>query len=562
MDGILMFLTIAGAIALFLFGMKLMSESLQKLMGERIRKVLSEMTTNKYRGVLTGLVITFLIQSSSATTVMVVSFVNAGILRLAEAVSLIIGANIGTTFTAWLIAIFGFEINFAIYTLPLIGLSIPLIFSNKRQLKNVGEMFLGFSLIFIALNFLKQSIPAADQQSRIFEAIHYIANWGYGSYLIFLFIAAIFTVIIKSSNSIFALTLVLAFNGWITFDLAVAMVLGENIGTTIATISAARVANFTAKRAALAHLCFNLFGVTWVIIFFPFLIQAVSSLYMYLGGGNPMTSHSNIPMALTLFHTLFNLINTVLVIGFTKQIAQFIIRRIPSGGNSSNEFRLTHIKMGVLSTPDASLYQALRETTVFAEKVRKMFMNVERIFDETNENEYKVVRDKILASEEYSNRLETEIANYLTKVGEGRLSETSSQRMRALYKMIDDIESIADSCTNISNVIEQKRIQKLVFPDHINNNVHLIFNMVRDSLDMMVTMLTHDDEVPLSMAHATESEINDFRDILKSEHLNNLEKGIYKYEAGIIYNDIVSQCERIGDFAINVDEAFKGLFKH
>lgn len=561
MDSVLFFLTIAGATALFLFGMKLMSESLQKMMGERIRKVLSSMTTNKFRGVLTGLFITFLIQSSSATTVMVVSFVNAGILRLAEAVSLIIGANIGTTLTAWLISIFGFELNFSIYTLPIIGLSIPLLFSNKRKRKNWGEMMLGFSLIFIALNFLKESIPAVNPESWLAIAIHNIGHWGYLSYIIFLLIGTLFTVIIKSSNSIFALTLVMAFNGWITFDLAVAMVLGENIGTTIAAISAAKVANVTAKRAALAHLFFNLFGVIWIISFFPFFLKAIGFLYMHLGGNDPFQNHNDIPIALALFHTLFNVTNTLLLIGFTKKITQFVIKRIPSAGNSNNEFKLTHIKIGVLSTPDASLYQALREATVFAEKVRKMFMNVEHIFDESNEKEYKVLKDKIVANEEYSNRLETEIANYLTKVGEGRLSETSSQRMRALYKIIDDIESIADSCMNILNAIERKRERKVVFPEQINNNVHLLFNMVRDALDLMVTMLTHDEEVPLSMAQVTESEINNFRDILKSEHLDNLEKGIYKYDAGIIYNDIVSQCERIGDFAINVDEAFKGLFR-
>ena len=284
-------------------------------------------------------------------------------------------------------------------------------------------------------------------------------------------------------------------------------------------------------------------------------------LYMQLGGGDPFTNQMDIPIALSLFHTLFNIINTLLLIGFTRNITQFVIKRIPATASGNNEFKLTHIKIGVLSTPDASLYQALRETTVFAERVRKMFMNVQHIFDEQNEKEYKVLKEKIIENEKYSNRLETEIANYLTKVGEGRLSEASSQRMRALYKMIDDIESIADSCINIMNAVERKRERKISFPEHINNNVHLIFNMVRDALDMMVTMLTHDEEVPLSMAQVAENEINNFRDILKSEHLDNLEKGIYRYDAGMIYNDIVSQCERIGDYAINVDEAFKGVFK-
>lgn len=560
MNGFVIFLSIAGATALFLFGMKLMSESLQKLTGDRIRKVLSSMTSNKLRGVFTGVFITALIQSSSATTVMVVSFVNAGILRLAEAVSVIIGANIGTTFTAWLISIFGFQLNFSIYLLPIIGLSIPLLFSSKRKLKSWGEMFLGFALLFIALSFLKDIIPVATSDGWIPQVLNFIGSFGHFSFIVYLLLGTAFTIILKSSSSIFALTTVLAFNGWIGFDFAVAMVLGENVGTTIAAISASRVANVTAKRAALAHLFFNLFGVIWVSLLYPFVLDAVVWVYQYLGGGNPINDQTQIPLALALFHTLFNVVNVLLLISFTRNITQFVTDRIPASQSSLNEFKLTYIKTSVLSTPDAALFQARRETVVFAEKVRKMFINVEKMFDEVDEKKYQAMRIKVLATEDFADRYEAEIASFLTKVGEGRLSEMSSQRMRALYKMIDDIESIADSCVNIMQAIERMKKLDVKYPDQIVNNIHLMFSMVRDSLDLMVTMLTHDEEVPLSMAQETEREINNFRDILKSEHLNNLEKGIYKYDAGIIYNDIVSQSERIGDYAINVDEAYKNLF--
>jgi len=561
MSGLLLFLSIAGAIALFLFGMKLMSESLQKIMGEKIRKVLSSMTSNKFKGVVTGVFITALIQSSSATTVMVVSFVNAGIISLVEAISLIIGANIGTTLTAWLISFFGFELNSTLYLLPLIGINIPLLFSNNRKLKNWGEMLLGFSLLFISLNFLKSSIPPVSQDTLIAHFIQHINALGYFSYIIFVIFGILFTIIIRSSSSIFALTLVLAFNGWINFECAAAMVLGENIGTTIAAITASKIANVTAKRAAYAHLVFNVIGVIWVISIFPFFIRGVNEIYMFFGGGNPFINRNEIPLALSLFHTMFNLLNMILLIGFTKQLTQFVIKRIQSVPTSETNFKLSHIKIGILSTPDASLYQARRETVVFAEKVRKMFMNVEKVFDKLNEKDFNQFKDKIYASEEFSNRMEKEIANYLTKVGEGRLSEACSQRMRALFKMIDDIESIADSCLHIFHSIEKKRALKIVFPDLIYNNIQLMFKMVREALDLMVTMLTHDEELPLSMAYETETEINNFRDILKSEHLNSLEKGIYKYDAGIIYDDIISQCERIGDYAINVDEAFKSFSK-
>ncbi|MGF7140305.1 Na/Pi cotransporter family protein [Roseimarinus sediminis] len=559
MDIFILLLTIAGATALFLYGMKLMSESLQKILGERIRLILTSMTSNKFKGVMTGLFITALIQSSSATTVMVVSFVNAGILRLFEAVSIIMGANIGTTFTAWLIAFFGFKIEFSLYTLPLIGLSIPFLFSNRRKVKNWGEMLLGFSLLFIALSFLKAYLPGAGE-SLVGNFVLRLTGIGYFSYLLFLLLGTVITMLIRSSNAILALTLVLVFNGWIGFEHAAAMVLGENIGTTIAAITAARVANLTAKRAAMAHLFFNLFGVIWVILVFPFFLKGVAMLYMSMGGGDPFGNKESVPIALALFHTLFNVINALLLSGFSGSIARFVTRRVTPGPNYDNEFRLTHIKIGLLSTPDASLYQAKRETVLFAERVRKMFLNVERAFSESNEKEFQKLIEKIHDDEEFANRLEKEIAKYLTSVGEGRLSENSSRRMRSLFKMIDDIESIADSCVNIANAIQRKRNAKINFPDSINYNVQLIFNMVRAALDMMVTMLTHNEELPLSMAQETEREINNYRDILKSEHLNNLEKGLYKYDAGIIYNDIISQCERIGDFAINVDEAQNNLY--
>jgi phosphate:Na+ symporter len=559
MSDILILLSIAGASALFLYGLKLMSESLQKIMGEWLQLILTSISSNRAKGVLTGIFITALIQSSSATTVMVVSFVNAGILRLTEAVGVILGANIGTTLTAWIVVLFGFKFNISIFTLPLIGIGIPLIFSNNRKIKNWGEMLLGFSLIFIALEFLKRFIPVSGD-SGLSHAIAYTKTLGYGSYFIFFLIGILFTAFTRSSNAIFAVVLVLCYKSWITFDLGAAMVLGMNVGKTIATITASRVANVTAKRAALAHLFYNLFGAAWAIALLPYLINGLVFITITIGIGDPNHSIEAIPFSLALFHTLFNVVNTLILIQFSKQITQFVIRKIPIEPTSENEFKLTHIKTGMLSTPDASLYQAKRETIVFAENVRKMFQHVERILFEKNEKEYLVLKEKIESKEILSDRLEKEIANFLTKVSEGRLSENSSRRLRALYEMIDDIESIADSCMNILNIAERKRTKKIEFPEPINNNIQLMLNMVQEALDIMVTMLTHDEELPLSMSQETEKEINNFRDILKNEHLDNLEKGIYNYDAGIIYNDLISQCERIGDFTINVVESYKTLF--
>jgi phosphate:Na+ symporter len=559
MSGIFLLLTIAGSATLFLYGLKLMSESLQKVMGQWLQLILSSISSNRVKGVLTGIFITALIQSSSATTVMVVSFVNAGMLRFTEAICVVMGANIGTTLTAWLIALFGFKLNFAPFTLPLIGIGIPLLFSNNRKVKNWGEMLLGFSLLFISLGFLKNTIPAVSD-SWLFDSISFIKSLPFISYISFFIIGTLLTVILRSSNATFALILVLCHQQWISFDLGAAMILGVNVGTTISAINIARVANVTAKRVALARLLFNLFGAIWMISFFPYLMKGMVFISSGIGIGNPFQSVDSIPLSLALFHTLFHVLNTLILIQFVKRITQMVTKRIPVGMNSENEFKLTHIKIGLLSTPDASLFQAKRETIVFAENVRKMFRNIEKILFEKNEKEYIVLKEKIVAKEVFADRIEKEIANYLTKVGEGRLSENSSKKLRALYEIIDDIESIADSCMNMLNIIERKKARKIEFPEPVYNNIQLMFNMVQESLDTMVTLLAHEDKLPLSMAQETEKEINNFRDILKSEHLDNLEKGVYNYDAGILYNDIISQCERIGDFAINVDKSYKSLF--
>jgi len=555
----LIILTIAGASALFLYGLKLMSESLQKIMGDWLQIMLGSISSNRAKGLMTGVFITALIQSSSATTVMVVSFVNAGILRLSEAVGVIMGANIGTTLTAWIVSFFGFQIDISLLVLPLIGLGIPLIFSNNRNVKNWGEMLLGFSLIFIGLGFLKQFIPDAGA-SVLLEAINFLKSFEYGAYLVFLLIGAVFTAFTRSSNAVFAVIAVLCFKGWISFDLAVSMILGINIGKTLSAIRASQIANTNARRAALAHFFYNLIGIFWGIILLPVLVKGVIFLSVFVGIGNPSLEPQAVPLSLAMFHTLFNVVNTLVLFQFSRQLTKYIIKKIPLDSRGEDEFKLTHIKTGMLSTPDASLFQAKREAIVFAESVRKMFMSVERIIFEKSEKEYLTLKEDIGAKEIQADRLEKEIATFLTKVSEGRLSESSSRRLRALYEMIDDMESIADSCNNILNIVERKKLKKIEFPEPINNNIQLMFNMVQESLDIMVTVLTHDEELPFSMSQETEKEINNFRDILKNEHLDNLEKGIYNYDAGIIYNDIISQSERIGDFAFNVVESYKTLF--
>ena len=360
------FLKLIGSLGLFLYGMKIMSEGLQKVAGDRLRSILTAMTTNRVTGVLTGVLITALIQSSSATTVMVVSFVNAGLLTLAESISVIMGANIGTTVTAWIISIFGFKVDMAAFALPLLAIALPLIFSGKSNRKSIGEFIFGFSFLFMGLSYLKANAPDLNANPEMLAFVQNYTDMGFFSILLFLFIGTILTMIVQASAATMAITLIMCANGWISLELGAALVLGENIGTTITANLAAMVANTTAKRAAFAHFLFNLFGVMWVLAIFPLFLGWVAQLSIHLGIGNPFNNVESVPVALSLFHTCFNVANVFLLIWFTKVIAQLVSRIIKSKESSDDAFTLKHIKIGLLSTPDASLFQAKQEISHYA----------------------------------------------------------------------------------------------------------------------------------------------------------------------------------------------------
>ncbi|TKG90104.1 Na/Pi cotransporter family protein [Puteibacter caeruleilacunae] len=552
------FLTLVGALGMFLYGMKLMSESLQKVAGQRMRSILASMTSNRFKGVLTGVLITTLVQSSSATTVMVVSFVNAGLLSLFQSIGVIMGANIGTTVTAWMISILGFKVSISSLSLPLIGLSLPILFSKNRTRKFWAEMVMGFALLFIGLDFLKGAVPDISHNHEILEFLKEYSSMGFGSYLLFLGIGTVLTVVIQSSSATMALTLIMCNSGWIGFDVAAAMVLGENIGTTITANIAAMVANSSAKRAARAHLIFNLFGVMWVMLIFPFYLGLVTWLNGEFGGQDPHTSVTAIPVALSIFHSTFNILNTIVLIGFAGFIAKVVERIVPNAEND-DEFRLTHINTGMLSTPDASIYQARQEVIVFAEKVMKMFRQVQSLKDEQKDKNFAKKLAKIQRHEEWCDRIELEIAGYLMKVGENRLTDKNSRRLRALYKMIDDIESMADSCLKLAMAFNRRREEKIEFPGEVENNLNIIVGLTEESLNIMNVNLKMEDNITIETAEKKEEEINNFRDILKQEHLNNIETGIYGYQTGILYNDIFSECEKLGDYVINVSQALKAI---
>lgn len=557
--GIFDFLKLIGSLGVFLFGMKLMSEALQKVAGDKMRHILAAMTSNRVKGVITGLLITTIIQSSSATTVMVVSFVNAGLLNLIESIGVIMGANVGTTVTAWLISILGFKISMAELSLPMIGLCLPLLFSNKRSRKSWGELIIGFGLLFIGLEFLKNSMPNLKDNPEMFTFLQDYADMGYGSYILFMLIGTALTILIQSSSATMALTLVMCANGWISYDIAASMVLGENIGTTITANLAAMVANSTAKRAALAHLVFNVFGVLWVLSIFPLFLKWIEHLSIFLGIGDPVTNIEAVPMALSLFHTCFNVANVLILIWFTKLIARLVTKIIPQKESAADAFTLKHIKIGLLSTPDASLFQAKQEISLYGKNTRDMYQKVTECL-ESPAKEFPKKFNVLVKMEDESDKIEVEIANYLTKVSESKLSTENSQRIRAMFKIVSEIESIADSSLNVAKAISRRNDQNILFPEELTHKLKHMFEIVDESLAVMCVNLSMEyKEVNAKKAYELEQAVNDYRTILKQEHLIAIEEKRYDYPTGILYNDMFSECEKIGDFAINITQAIKEI---
>ena len=539
--------------------MKLMSEALQKVAGNKMRQILSAMTSNRVKGVITGILITAIIQSSSATTVMVVSFVNAGLLSLIESIGVIMGANVGTTVTAWLISILGFKISMAEISLPLIGLCLPLLFSGKRSRKSWGELIIGFGLLFIGLEFLKNAMPDLHKNPEIFTFLKEYTDMGYASYILFMLIGTVLTILIQSSSATMALTLVMCANGWISFEIAASMVLGENIGTTVTANLAAVVANTTAKRAALAHFVFNFFGVLWVLAIFPIFLNWIEQLCIFLGIGNPATNASSVPMALSLFHTVFNITNVLILIWFTRFIARIVTKLIPIRETTEDAFSLKHIKIGLLSTPDASLFQAKEEITLYGKNTLSMFRKVIECLD-LPAKDFAKPFEYLVKLEDESDNIEVEIANYLTKVSESKLTTENSQRVRAMFKIVSEIESIADSSLNVAKAINRRNDQKVTFPEELTVKLKHMFSLVDETLvTMCKNLATEYRDVNAKKAYELEHAINDYRTILQQEHLLAIEEKRYDYPTGILYNDIFAECEKIGDYAINVTQAIKEI---
>ena len=549
------FLRLIGSLGLFLYGMKIMSEGLQKFAGDSLRRILTAMTTNRVTGVLTGVLITALIQSSSATTVMVVSFVNAGLLTLTQSIGVIMGANIGTTVTAWLISALGFKVDIAAFSLPLLAFGIPLLFSGKSSRKSVGEFIFGFSFLFMGLQALKANAPDLGANPEMLAFVQNYADMGFFSIILFLFIGAILTMIVQASAATMAITLIMCANGWIDYQLGVALVLGENIGTSITANLAALTGNTQARRAALAHLAFNIFGVIWVLIlFYPFTNAVSWFVTNVMRISDPSVAVS---FKLAAFHTAFNISNTFVMIWFVGLIEKTVCFLIKGKKDEDEEYRLRYITGGMLSTAELSILQARKEITLFAERTGRMLDMVKALFYEKNEDAFLKTYSRVEKYESISDRMEIEIANYLTCVAEGRLSSEGKEEIRIMLRAVSEIESIADSCNNMARSIKRRNEFKSIFTDEQNHNVDQMLALTEKALHRMIEILKKSELVrdDVNPSYNIENEINNYRNQLKIHNVEDINNKKYQYQDGVYYMDIIGEAEKLGDYVLNVVQA-------
>lgn len=591
------FLKLVGSLGLFLYGMKIMSEGLQKVAGNKMRTILSAMTTNRFAGVCTGLLITALIQSSSATTVMVVSFVNAGLLSLTQAISVIMGANIGTTMTVWIISLLGFAVDISIFALPLIGIAMPLIFSGKSKRRSIGEFIIGFSLLFMGLTFLKDSVPDIQSSPEVLSFLKEYSDMGYGSVLLFFLVGALLTIIVQSSSATVAITLVMCSKGWISFEVATAMVLGENLGTTITANLAALSGNVSAKRAALAHFVFNMFGVIWMLfVFFPFVRficglsesltgYAPDSLQEFINSQSPevmarisssdtasltpqemalrsqyLQLQTTVSYGLALFHTIFNALNVVIMIWFVNMYAKIVSFLIRQKHSDDEEFQLKYISSGMLSTSELSLLQAKREIAVYGERTARMFgMSRTLLAEKPDSESFNKLYSRIQKYEQISDNMEIEIAEYLNRVADGRLSYEAKLTVSSMITMTTEIESIGDSCYSIARTVSRKNSEDIKFNDYMSEHLDAMFRLVGEALANMNAILSKSDitDADVNAAYNKEMEINNYRNMMRAANMENINSKKYEYQAGIHFMDIISECERLGDYVMNVVDAVR-----
>ena len=568
--GILQIFTLLGAMGMFLYGMNLMSSGLQKAAGDRLRGFLSAMTSNPFKRVLTGVGITALIQSSSATTVMVVSFVNAGLLTLVQAIGVIMGANIGTTITAWMVSLLGFKADISILAVPLMLLGFLFSNSKKNQHKNIGELIVGFSLLFLGLSFMKESVPDLKQTPEVLEFVKQWSGYGFWSVLIFLGVGTVLTLILQSSSATMAITLIMLSMGWIPFPMACAMVLGENIGTTITANIASSVGNPSAKRAALSHTIFNVFGVIWALILFRPFLGLVGKIIEFMGYPNPAAEGFAVSQpdgaegtaalyGLSMLHTLFNLINTLVLVWFTELIAKVVSKLVKQPENKEEKpYRLKYINAGPLATPELATEQAIKEIIHFANISRNGLGYARAAINETDPDKFEELRSKLVKYEEISDRIEYEIASFLNAVSESEISENTSYKIKAMYKIIGEMESLGDSGESISRILSRRNVHNKTFDQDTVKKLNAMVDLVDNAYSVMITNLDLAERAELeeiSNAYSAEERINGLRDHLRDDEINSLEDNRKNYQTSVYYMDIVSELEKMGDYMINISQA-------
>ena len=587
---ILDFISLLGAVCLFLYGMKVMSEGLQKVAGDRLRNILGIMTKNRLTGVLTGIIITALIQSSSASTVMVVSFVNAGLMSLAQSMAVIFGANVGTTVTTWIISAFSFEVSISDYSIVLLAVGVPMLFMKKSTYKSLGEFLIGFCFLFMGLDLISKYVPDLQANPEMLKFVTNYTTLGFGSVLIFFAFGIILTMVAQSSAATFAITLIMCSQGWITFELGCAIILGGNIGTTITPILASLSGNLAAKRTAMGHVLFNVIGSIIVLCIFTPFMTFVSDITEWCNGLNPheitkaeesamadstllnpaggltAKAQSSIAFGLAMFPTVFNACNLLVMIWFTNLYVKVVCWIMPAKHkDEEEEFSLKFIGRGMLSASELNITQAQKEIVVYGERVARMLkMARDLIHLPTKDPKYTETYNRLEKYEEISDRMEIEIGNYLNHVAEGRLSPEGKMRVAGMLRIISEIESIADGCFNVAKALARQHTNHVDFDEAVLKEIDTMYNLVDEAMENMLGILremeTPEDSLIIK-AYNKEREINNLRDALRDSNIFNINNKEYNYQEGIFFMDLISEAEKIGDYMLNVVEGVKHQFR-
>ena len=561
--GLFKILVLMGSLGLFIFGMKLMSEGLQQTAGGSLRKILSSMTSNRIFGVASGFFITALVQSSSATTVMTVSFVNAGLLTLVESAGVMMGANIGTTITGWLVSLFGFKISLSSYALIFIALGAPLMFIKRKDTKAWGNTIIGFALVFMGLGFLKDSVPDLAADSSVVQFFTQFSNRPFIGRIAFVLLGTLVTIVVQSSSAAMALTLTLVSKDIIPFEVGAAMILGENVGTTITAEIASLVGNVHAKRSARIHSVFNIIGVTWMILLMPIFLNGITSFMQYVWDINPTDGKDGATIGLAAFHTVFNLTNVLALIGFVPWLVKVAQQTVKSRGEQDEVYKLEYITSGILATPELSLLEAKKEVAKFADLTFRMHAKTtELIFETENKKRAKLIK-KMRKYEEVTDMMESEISAYLGKVSSSKLASQSSSDLRSMLSIINDLERIGDIYFEISKEIEKKTSQKLWFDQKQRDGLSSILKAVNSASNQMLQNLNGKySSINMQTVLQLEIRVNEMRDSLRKKHFKSMEKGDYNAQSGLIYSNIFASLERVGDHIINVSESASGIHLH